>query len=100
VYDVVGWRGNRGQPVLRITRDIPDRHWFGERPRILKEHRGAGVDRLIDDIDKAARAYPWKATYQVFPGPNSNTFTAWVGKQVPALGLELPFSAIGSGYVN
>ena len=100
VYDVVGWRGNRGQPVLRITRDIPDRHWFGERPRILKEHRGAGVDRLIDDIDKAARAYPWKATYQVFPGPNSNTFTAWVGKQVPALGLELPFTAIGSGYVN
>ena len=35
VYDVVGWRGNRGEPVLRIARDIPDRHWFGEKPRIL-----------------------------------------------------------------
>ena len=25
VYDVVGWRGHHGEPVLRITKDIPDR---------------------------------------------------------------------------
>ena len=59
-----------------------------------------GVDELIDAVDKAARAYPWKATYKVFPGPNSNTFTAWVGRQVPELKLNLPFSAIGSGYAS
>jgi hypothetical protein len=100
VYDVVGWRGGHGHPVLKIARDIPDRYWFGEKPRILAEHRGVGVDGLIDDINKAALAYPWKATYRVFPGPNSNTFTAWIAKQVPELGLDLPFSAIGSGYVN
>ena len=97
---MVGWRGNRGQPVLRIAQDAPDRFWFGEKPKIIKEHRGAGVDDLIDAVDDAARAYPWKTTYKVFPGPNSNTFTAWVGKQVPELELKLPFSAIGSGYVN
>lgn len=100
VYDVVGWRGKRGQSVLRISQDIPDRLWYGERPSILKEHRGAGVDRLIDAVDKAAHAYPWKTTYKAFPGPNSNTFTAWIAKQVPELKLDLPFSAIGSGYVN
>jgi hypothetical protein len=27
-------------------------------------------------------------------------FIAWVAKQVPALELNLPFTAIGSGYVN
>ena len=100
VYDVVGWRGNRGQPVLRINQDIPDRYWYGEKPRILKEHRGKGVDELITAIEKAAYAYPWKTTYKAFPGPNSNTFTAWIAKQVPELGLDLPFSAIGSGYVE
>ncbi len=100
VYDVVGWRGNRGDPVLRIAKDIPDRYWFGEKPRILKEHMGTGVDKLIDDVDKAANAYPWKTSYSAFPGPNSNTFIAWVGKQVPELELNLPFAAIGSGYVN
>lgn len=100
VYDVVGWRGNHGDPVLRIAKDIPDRYWFGEKPEILKEHMGTGVDKLIDDVDKAANAYPWKTSYSVFPGPNSNTFIAWVAKQVPALELDLPFAAIGSGYVN
>ena len=100
VYDVVGWRGNRGQPVMRITEDIPDRHWFGEKPKIIKEHRGEGVDQLIDKIEKAALSYPWKKEYRVFPGPNSNTFVAWIGKEVPELDLDLPFTAIGSGYVN
>ncbi len=100
VYEVIGWRAHRGVPVLRVARDLPDRYWFGERPRLLVEHRGEGVDELIAAVDRAARDYPWKETYKVFPGPNSNSFTAWVAKQVPELELELPFSAIGSGYVN
>jgi hypothetical protein len=37
-------------------------------------------------------------TYKAFPGPNSNTFTAYIAKQVPGLDLDLPFSAIDSGY--
>jgi len=98
VYDVVGWRGRRGLPVLRIARDIPDRHWFGAKPRLIKEHRGSDVDELIDAVDRAARSYPWKTTYKAFPGPNSNTFTSWIAKQVPELKVDLPFSAIGSGY--
>ena len=100
VYDVVGWRGRHNQPVMRISRDLPDRFWYGEKPRILKQHIGEGGDRLIDAIEQAAQDYPWKSSYAAFPGPNSNTFVAWIGKQVPELDLHLPFSAIGSGYVN
>mgnify|MGYP001247390729 CR=1 FL=1 len=100
VYDVVGWRANRGQSVMRISRDIPDRYWFGAEPKLIKEYRGPTADRLITAVDQAALDYPWKTTYRVFPGPNSNTFTAWIARQVPDLNLELPFSAIGSGYVN
>jgi hypothetical protein len=100
VYDVVGWRGRNGQPVMRVARDVPDRYWYGERPRIIKEHRGKDVDRLIDAVEKAARDYPWKPTYRAFPGPNSNTFTAWIAKRVPELGLNLPLSAIGKSYVD
>ena len=100
VYEVIGWRQHRGLPVLRIEQDIPDRFWYGERPNLLVEHRGDGVDQLVAAVDRAARAYPWPETYEAFPGPNSNTFTAWVARQVPALGVDLPFTAIGSGYVN
>lgn len=100
VYEVIGWRLNRGLSLVRIERDLPDRYWFGERPRLLSEHRGAGVDELINKVDQAARAYPWPQTYKAFPGPNSNTFTAWIAHQVPQLKLSLPFSAIGSGYLD
>lgn len=100
VYEVIGWRQRGGLPVVRIEKDLPDRYWFGEKPRLLKEFRGAGVDRLIEKVDRAARSYPWPNTYTAFPGPNSNTFTAWIARQVPELGLELPFAAIGSGYAK
>jgi len=100
VYEVIGWRQRRGLPVVRIEKDLPDRYWYGERPRLLKELRGTGVDKLIDAVDQAAKSYPWPDSYKAFPGPNSNTFTAWIAKKVPELGLKLPFSAIGSGYVD
>lgn len=100
VYEVIGWRENRGLPVLRIAKDYPDRYWFGEKPRLLVGHQGEGVDQLITDVEKAVQNYPWKTNYQSFPGPNSNSFTAWVAKEVPALNLKLPFSAIGSGFVK
>lgn len=99
VYEVVGWRQHRGLPVMRIEKDLPDRYWFGERPRLLKEFRGEQASKLIEAVDQAAKSYPWPNTYKAFPGPNSNTFTAWIARKVPELGLELPFSAIGSGYV-
>lgn len=100
VYEVIGWRQRLGLPVVRIEKDLPDRFWYGERPRLLKELRGEGVDTLINAVDLAAKSYPWPDTYNAFPGPNSNTFTAWIANRVPELRLELPFSAIGSGYLN
>ncbi len=100
VYDVVGWRSRYGGDVVRIMRDLPDRHWYGARPELIQAHQGTGVDAMIDAVDSAARSYPWRGVYKAFPGPNSNTFIAWIGKQVPELDLDLPFSAIGSGYAS
>ena len=51
-------------------------------------------------MDRAAKSYPWATEYKAFPGPNSNTFVAWIGRQVPQLGLDLPLSAIGSSYAD
>ena len=100
LYDVVGWRAYGGGKVVRIHRDIPDRYWYGAKPRLLKAHRGPAAEILIDAVDAAARRYPWPREYKVFPGPNSNTFVAWIAREVPELELDLPFSAIGSGFAG
>jgi len=100
VYHVLGWRAYRGGSALAIGIDVPDRHWYGNPPEVLSEMRGEGVDKIIERIDDAARRYPFADRYTLFPGPNSNTFTAWVGRQVPELRLDLPPTAIGKDFLG
>lgn len=99
VYQVIGWRRNRGLPVVSIERGIPDRYWWGSEPQIISDFRGEGVDALIDEVDRAARSYPYADEYVMWPGPNSNSFTAWVALEVSDLELELPWRAIGKNWM-
>ena len=100
IYEVIGWRGYGGHSVLTVHNGIPDRYWFGRRPALLAELRGDGVDDIIRRIDVAARRYPYQQGYKAYPGPNSNTFTAWVARHVPELRLDLPPTAIGKDYLG
>ncbi len=101
VYEVVGWRVNSGLPALRTySTPVPDRYWYGAKPKKLLEITGDKATRLIPQLENAIANYPWANEYMVFPGPNSNTFPAWLALQVPEMGLELPFRAIGSGYAS
>ncbi len=99
VYEVIGWRAYRGGSALSISNRPADGRWFGNVPEIIAELRGDGVDAVIARIDAAARAYPHAKEYRVWPGPNSNTFTAFVARRVPELRLDLPPTAIGKDYL-
>ena len=101
VYEVVGWRLNRGLPALREYKTTtPDRYWYGAKPEKILSIPGEKATELISKISEALSRYPWPNEYTVFPGPNSNTFPAWIGLQVPELGLDMPFRALGSGYAE
>lgn len=100
VYEVIGWRLRWEDSALAIRHRAPDERWFGSRPELLAEKRGDEAAALIGRIDKAAREYPYAGEYTMWPGPNSNTFTAWVGRAVPELGLDLPPTAIGKDYLG
>jgi hypothetical protein len=100
VYEVVGWRAYAGYSAVSIGQRAPDRRWFGAMPEIIADVRGDGVDDLIRRIDEAARGYPYAGVYRVWPGPNSNTFTAHVARAVPELKLDLPPTAIGKDYLT
>lgn len=98
-YEVVGWGVDRGVPAIRVNRTGPDNYWFGSRPDLLVDLRGDGVDALIAKVEAAVKAYPYQATYRTWPGPNSNTFTAYIGREVPELRLDLPPTAVGKDYL-
>lgn len=99
VHQVIGWRAWSGLPVVVVVADIPDRMWFDHRPEIIADLRGAEAEALIDKITAAGAAYPYRDSYRLWPGPNSNTFTAFVAREVPELGLDLPVTAIGKDFL-
>jgi hypothetical protein len=100
VYEVNGHRLRRTGTALVVGSRAPDSYWYGNRPELLKDVRGAGVDDLIDRVEAAVKAYPYATTYRVWPGPNSNTFTAFVLRAAPELRVDLPPTAIGKDYLG
>lgn len=100
VYQVVGWRKWRGLPVVVKEQDLPDRSWFGNSPSILREVKGAEAVAIISSIESAVSSYPYPDTYHMWPGPNSNTFVAHIGRSVPELHLDLPPTAIGKDFMT
>ena len=82
-YDVVGW----GRPVRKNAYSA-DARWYSNLPEILHEVRGERAMDLIEQIEDAVSAYPQSdyGDYQIWPGPNSNSFVSFVLNEVPELG--------------
>ncbi len=97
-YDVIGWRHFRGMPVVSESTGLPNRAWFGNAPELYGQVRGQGAEKLINKVKDAIASYPASEFYRVWPGPNSNTFTAHVLRQVPELQITLPPTAIGKDF--
>jgi len=96
-YDVVGW----GSPVRR-NGFAADAFWYGNRPYVVFELEGAEAARLIPEIKETIGRYPYAApgSYVVWPGPNSNSFVAWVVRHTEGLEKELPPAAVGKDYLG
>ena len=99
-YEVIGWRARGGGSALAISDDgAPDAEWYGAKPSVIGELHGDAAAAVIAKLPAAAASYPWARSYAAWPGPNSNTFTAWLGRAIPDLHLTLPSLAIGKDYL-
>lgn len=96
-YEVVGW----GSP-LRQNAYAPDARWYSNEPEIIKVIRGDKAKPLIPKIQKAIADYPYRhrGNYTLWPGPNSNSFTAHVLNAVPEIGIVPPANAVGRDYLS
>lgn len=98
-HEVIGWRLRTGSAVVTGPGKA-DAEWFSNAPQLLTDLRGEGVETVIDKIEQAVSDYPYAKQYRMWPGPNSNTFVAFVARRVPELRLELPPTAIGKDYLG
>ena len=99
-YEVIGWRLYRGLSPVSVSSDrAPDAQWFGANPRLLRDVRGAAAEAIIAALPGVVASYPYTDHYHIWPGPNSNTFTAYLARHVPQLRLSMPSNAVGKDYI-
>lgn len=88
-----------GRSVGHLHRDLkaPEADVGGGPTRLEAEWRGDEARRIADVISRCSSDYPFCARYFPWPGPNSNTFVAWV---LDRAGVEhrLGWRALGRNY--
>jgi hypothetical protein len=99
-YEVIGWYGGGGRSVVSIASSrAPDAEWYGAPPRLVRDVRGAQAEAVIARLPQAIQGYGNPTLYSVWPGPNSNTFVAQLGREIPELRLDMPSTAVGKDYL-
>jgi hypothetical protein len=91
VYDEAGpchrwevWQtanaGGRSIGHVHCDLKAPDDGVGGGPSRVAAEFAGVEAQRIAKVLENAD-AYPWTLRYRYWPGPNSNSFVAWVLRQ-------------------
>ena len=99
-YEVIGWyAGSERSVIWASSARGADAEWYGSAPTLLADLRGTEAETVIAKLPSAIASYPYPASYGMWPGPNSNTFTAHLAREIPELHLTLPSTAIGKDYL-
>jgi Protein of unknown function (DUF3750) len=87
-----------GQSLGHVHRDLrhPDAGVGGGAYHLAAEWGGSAAQAIWSVLQKA-QAYPHRDHYRAWPGPNSNTFVAWVLREA-GLHYALDPRAIGKDY--
>ena len=98
VAEVTSWQRRYSDSTISIKQDIPDRQWFGNEPTTLVDIRGKKANIIVKKVKKLIKDYPFSNHYTLWPGANSNTFVAYLLRNIDELSIELPPHAVGKDY--
>lgn len=73
-------------------------HWPSKQIGHIQGGETSLAHRMYDFIDTMAPHYPYADRYHLFPGPNSNSFIAWILREFPEADIKLPWNAFGKHY--
>ncbi len=99
-YQVMGWMKWRGESVISIKSDVPDRYWYGQKPDLIFSSTGKAAEKMIPAIIAASKSYAYPDDYRLWPGPNSNSYVSHIIRNTPGIRIELPPHAIGKDWID
>lgn len=89
--------GGRSFGHLHCDLKHPDEGVGGGPARRVCQWNGEFAEQLGSVLRNSAKDYPHLDRYFPWPGPNSNTFVAWVLRQA-GIDFDLPWKALGKDY--
>ncbi len=98
-YEVWQTQDAGGESMGHVHRNLmpPERGVGGGPASCLQRWNGATAERISVVLADAFTRYPHRDRYLVFPGPNSNTFVAWVLRE-GNVDFVFDWRAIGSHF--
>lgn len=89
-----------GDSIGHLHRNLmhPDSDVGGGPTCLAHRWQGAAAERLAQTLHASWEEYPYRHRYCALPGPNSNTFAAWVLHQAE-VGDHLSWRGIGKNFV-
>ncbi|MCF7852784.1 MAG: DUF3750 domain-containing protein [Simkaniaceae bacterium] len=99
VYEVLGSKLPKHESVVSIQKKAPDEFWYGQKPEIIYELKGLEAELAIPKIDQLARQYPHTHEYEMWFGPNDNTFVSHIVRHVDQIQFSMPSNAMGKDYI-
>ena len=102
-YEVWQTQNAGGESIGHVHRDLmrPDGSVGGGPANRIFTWRGEDAEALCRVLELSFDRYPYRYYYAAWPGPNSNTFVAWVLKRAGLAGdarLLLRAQAVGKGW--
>ena len=73
-------------------------YWEAKLIGSLNGDEKSTAKQVIDFIEKMTPFYPHQENYSLYPGPNSNTYIAWILGNFPELNIRLPWNAFGKNF--
>ena len=88
VAEDLGWWEPRQD--VRWDRDV----------EVLRIFTGEEARAIAIGLETAALRYPHDGWYRPWPGPNSNTFQAWLTREVPGYAFEFDHNSVGKDWAG
>jgi hypothetical protein len=69
------------------------KRYTGQKLYEIQGNEGSLAHTIVHFVEKNTQTYAQKSQYNMFLGPNCNTFTQWILKEFPETIVKLPWNA-------
>ena len=93
--------GAGGESIGHLHRNLmrPDSNVGGSPTQLEKHWDGDQAERIVTVLRRSWEEYPYRTFYRALPGPNSNTFVAWVLREA-TIAHRLSWKGIGKQFLK